>query len=754
MQDVSTALMRARAFIEHSKASVDEDVGEFGFSNMANVAMIAHRMAATAHANTHARDSAPAPAPSPSAAPAPAPAPALEVVAEPKPDMRALLLAGAGGGGSIFAAKSDVAPHGSSEAAESHAAYSFAGLGYSASAAGGYGAPGGLAARSRQLRAMRGFAPDARSPAQSVFGAQSFVGFAPTTRGEGSPASPPGDLRSRAQRLRDEKSSPSSWLSPGTPASAESPYARRFGSAAGGSVSSWRAASPSRFHGDGVAESQSVRMRAYNLLQQKKGLVPKATAGDSGPQTPNGAEGTARARSPARMEARSPVAERSVVSEAPSQLRSVLPEAPLQLRSVLPEAPSQLRSVASEAPSQSVLVKFRSVAPTPQPARTEPRSPGRRRSLVAEESSQPADATFRSAATRLQEATAAITPAAGTPLSLAATAFSARRAARSSGAQRAAMSQEDETTKQTLSELKAAFKAERIDLYEAFRRFDEDGNHKLDKHEFRSGLRGCGISLTEKQIDILMRTMDEDGDGKVDYFEFAKQFGVPPTKAATQKLVWKATERSAEKRKKLADRKPRAKTGVDSAEDFLEKLRSISSQPPEPRSRGKEDKTPERRSRGTEDKTPEPRSRNTARARSATRERSAAPTEEPETAAAAAVETKSTANDREDGPSTPPPADKSTRTAEGASASRRGRSKSMADRVKLLAAAREETSAKRRAASPAPSASSTAQRDTADTKLQRDRAKTPDRPRSKSVLKERAAKMQEERAKKGGAQKK
>ena len=55
MQDVTGALMRARQFMEHRKAAVEEDVGEFGFSATANVALVAHRMAAHA----------PAPAPAP-----------------------------------------------------------------------------------------------------------------------------------------------------------------------------------------------------------------------------------------------------------------------------------------------------------------------------------------------------------------------------------------------------------------------------------------------------------------------------------------------------------------------------------------------------------------------------------------------------------------------------------------------------------------------------------------------------------------
>jgi hypothetical protein len=704
MADVTSAMARARQFIEHRRAAVDEDVGEFGFSTMASAAAVAHRMAAHAHHPHHA----PAPVPEPQPEPAPT-------------DARArFLAAGGGGGGSIFAAKAPEAQGspeeyrspshrdlgmryassgtsalggtspGWAEARESHAAPSAVG-----SYSGAPGTPGGLAARSRQLRAMRALAPGATA-AQSVVGsayggAQSpFASFAPSTPGDGSP---PGDLRSRAQRLREAKSGSTSWAPPdsGTPVGAQSPY--RFGSAAGGSVvsagsravSPWRGASPSRAIGDNVAESQSVRMRAYNLLQQKKGPGAATSAMARDQSAP--AAG-ARPFSPARQEARSPA----------YQVRSV--------RSVTPEVASASTAtfVTAVAPSEM------QASPSPSYTVDQLRTPGPHSSAL--QARRPATAQDR---------------------------LSARHAAHGM----------DRETEKIVTDLRAFFKTKRIDLHDAFSHFDTDGNHEIDAEEFRQGLRTMDLGLTEEQISGLMRAMDVDGDGRIDYFEFAKQYGIQRGQAAQQLLRRKAADRAAAAKERSASRKP-ARRGKEDTEAFLNKLRTISSATPEPRSRDKD------------------------RARSPARDRSRVPPRSPDTATEARREPP--AADIQDGPSTPPPA---AAAISSAGTERRTGRKSMAEKAALLAAAREEVKGGRRVAtSPTPSVSTSTSR--ADALLERsrvqrertaaaagdrtktpersaaasDKTKTPERPRSKSVLKERAQKMQEARQKKGGSRKK
>ena len=642
MADVTTAMSRARQFIEHRRAAVEEDVGEFGFSGMATVAVAAHRMAAHAH---HAR---------------PQDAQAEQDAAPSGQDARArFLAAGGGGGGSIFAAKAP-APESSPEEYPSPSSVAF-----SASRAGSYaGTPGGLAQRSRQLRAMRGFDPAARSPAPSAvgsaYGAPSAASFAPSTPGNGSP----GELRNRAQRLRESKSS-ASWVAPdyGTPS--------RLGSAAtggGASVSGARAASPWRGGSpNGVAESQSVRMRAYNLLQQKKGPGATPTAFGHPSPAPTAGAASARAFSPAR---------------------------PPATRSPTPEAPSPLRATAT----------FRSASPARSTATARPASP------VANQLYTRNPTTGRDRL-RARHTTPGMDP----------------------------------ETEQVVAELRTIFKSKQIDLYDAFGQFDTDGNHIIDAEEFRRGLKKLDIALTERQIDGLLRAMDVDGDGQIDYFEFAKQYGVQRGQAAKQLLSRKAADRDAAAKDRSAERrKPRR--GKEDTAAFLNKLRTISSQTPEPRSRDKE------------------RTRSPARERS--RARSKSPERPPKSP---------------ERPSTPPAAAASTASSSATGTDRKAGRKSMAEKAALLAAAREEVSGGRRAAaaSPPPSAPastsragastsragastsradallerSRAQRQTTERDTQRQRDKTPERPRSKSVLKERAQKMQEERQKKGGTRK-
>ena len=75
------------------------------------------------------------------------------------------------------------------------------------------------------------------------------------------------------------------------------------------------------------------------------------------------------------------------------------------------------------------------------------------------------------------------------------------------------------------------FRKHSINLHEAFRGFDRDGDGVISPAEFRRGLQSLSLDLTSQQITDLVSHMDRDRDGHVDLAEFRRQFGqvaVPP----------------------------------------------------------------------------------------------------------------------------------------------------------------------------------------------------------------------------------
>ena len=172
---------------------------------------------------------------------------------------------------------------------------------------------GSLGRRSRQLRARRGLGDGPPASPEEPLGPAAF---------SGGPSSPPGELRSRAQQLRESKSVS------GTPANMASSASWAEQSGAGGRpVSPWRmstAGSPARgaisarFSDYGVAESQSVRERAYQLLQMKKGNVDATAESWRGVPPPPSATASMRSFSPARPQARSPSRRASLARSAAS----------------------------------------------------------------------------------------------------------------------------------------------------------------------------------------------------------------------------------------------------------------------------------------------------------------------------------------------------------------------------------------------------------------------------------------------------
>ena len=68
-------------------------------------------------------------------------------------------------------------------------------------------------------------------------------------------------------------------------------------------------------------------------------------------------------------------------------------------------------------------------------------------------------------------------------------------------------------------------------LGRTFRNFDSfDGNHKIDKEEFYSGLCEIQISVTKAEAMDLMSLFDTDGDGYVNFDEFLVgiRVSIPP----------------------------------------------------------------------------------------------------------------------------------------------------------------------------------------------------------------------------------
>lgn len=56
----------------------------------------------------------------------------------------------------------------------------------------------------------------------------------------------------------------------------------------------------------------------------------------------------------------------------------------------------------------------------------------------------------------------------------------------------------------------------------AFRTFDKDGNGFIDAKELRVAMQKLGETLSDQELDDMMRQADVDGDGQINYEEFVK----------------------------------------------------------------------------------------------------------------------------------------------------------------------------------------------------------------------------------------
>lgn len=58
------------------------------------------------------------------------------------------------------------------------------------------------------------------------------------------------------------------------------------------------------------------------------------------------------------------------------------------------------------------------------------------------------------------------------------------------------------------------------DLVEAFKMFDRNGDGKISSVELGTVLRSLGESLTEAELEQMIKVVDADGDGEIDLQEF------------------------------------------------------------------------------------------------------------------------------------------------------------------------------------------------------------------------------------------
>ena len=106
-----------------------------------------------------------------------------------------------------------------------------------------------------------------------------------------------------------------------------------------------------------------------------------------------------------------------------------------------------------------------------------------------------------------------------------------------------------------------------------FKRFDKDGNHHIDKSEFRRAIRALGFSAdyyTNADIDAVFAAIDADDSGHVNVLELTKKLR-PTTVAANRHTLRRTTE--GQKGQALASNVKLAAGG--SAGSAVEQLRAI-----------------------------------------------------------------------------------------------------------------------------------------------------------------------------------
>ncbi|XP_061673886.1 calcium-binding protein 7 isoform X4 [Syngnathoides biaculeatus] len=92
---------------------------------------------------------------------------------------------------------------------------------------------------------------------------------------------------------------------------------------------------------------------------------------------------------------------------------------------------------------------------------------------------------------------------------------------------------EDEVEGETLDTVKppVAVQAITLEIREAFKVFDRDGNGFISKQELGMAMRSLGYMPNEVELEVIIQRLDMDGDGQVDFEEFVTLLGPKLTAA-------------------------------------------------------------------------------------------------------------------------------------------------------------------------------------------------------------------------------
>ncbi len=79
-----------------------------------------------------------------------------------------------------------------------------------------------------------------------------------------------------------------------------------------------------------------------------------------------------------------------------------------------------------------------------------------------------------------------------------------------------------------------ARKSMKLELKQAFKRFDKNNDGCLSPDELDVAIDEFGIGLSKLQMKVLMRDIDRDSDGKIDYNEFVERFSSRESEASSE----------------------------------------------------------------------------------------------------------------------------------------------------------------------------------------------------------------------------
>ena len=81
----------------------------------------------------------------------------------------------------------------------------------------------------------------------------------------------------------------------------------------------------------------------------------------------------------------------------------------------------------------------------------------------------------------------------------------------------------DETSEKSYAQqLQEHLCRDAVRVIDLFRDWDDDGNGKVDKKEFRKAMKALGLDVPRKEVDGLFDSFDPDGGGSIEYNELNK----------------------------------------------------------------------------------------------------------------------------------------------------------------------------------------------------------------------------------------